>query len=264
MEPLHLVILALVQGLTEFLPISSSGHLVLLPLLLGWQDQGLAYDVAAHLGTLIAVTGYFRRDLLAMARACWRSGRHGVPSPQARLAWLVVLATLPAGLIGLALHDVIATRLRGIEVIAATTIAFGLLLWLADRRGRRRRAMHSLNVRDALLIGIAQALALVPGTSRSGITMTAGLLLGLTRQSAARFSFLMAIPVILLAACLEIWALAGAGTGVRWTELALVTVLSAAAAWLCIHFFLRLLDRIGMAPFALYRLALGAALLVIY
>ncbi len=264
MPTLHLIVLALVQGLTEFLPVSSSGHLVLLPVVMGWEDQGLAYDVAAHLGTLLAVTMYFRVDLWQMASGWFASVLGRGAGQQGRLAWLVILATLPAGIAGLVLHDFIAGSLRGTTVIAITTIVFGIALWLADVRGSRARGIATLGIRDALLVGIAQALALVPGTSRSGITMTAGLMLGLDRQAAARFSFLMAVPVIALAALLETWKLAHASVPVHWGGLVLVTGLSALAAWLCIHVFLRLLDRIGMAPFALYRLALGVVLLLVF
>jgi len=253
-------VLALIQGLTEFLPISSSAHLILVPVVSGWQDQGLAYDIAAHLGTLVAVCGYFRRDLGAVGTGVLR----GHATPEARLGWLLVWATVPVAGAGLLLHDVIALEFRSPRIIALTTIGFGLLLWYADRTGSRMRVEGSIGPRDALLIGCAQALALIPGTSRSGITITAGLLLGLTRQAAARFSFLMAVPVTALAVLRETWEVAGAGHQAPWSGLALVAVLAGASAWLCIWAFLRLLDRIGMAPFAIYRLVLGTALLVLY
>lgn len=253
-------VLALIQGLTEFLPISSSAHLILVPVVSGWQDQGLAYDIAAHLGTLVAVCGYFRRDLGAVGAGVLR----GHATPEARLGWLLVWATVPVAGAGLLLHDVIALEFRSPRIIALTTIGFGLLLWYADRTGSRMRVEGSIGLRDALLIGCAQALALIPGTSRSGITITAGLLLGLTRQAAARFSFLMAVPITALAVLRETWEVAGAGHQAPWSGLALVAVLAGASAWLCIWAFLRLLDRIGMAPFAIYRLVLGTALLVLY
>lgn len=264
MDALHTVVLALVQGLTEFLPISSSAHLVLVPYVTGRPDQGLAYDVAAHLGTLLAVTGYYRRHLLVMGLE-WSRSLAGEPATDAsRLAWMVLWGTVPVGLAGLALHGAAESYLRDPRVIAATTIGFGALLWYADARGRRRRDVESIDLRDALLVGLAQALALVPGTSRSGITITAALLLGLNRQAAARYSFLLSIPVIVLAGAMEVWAVMDSGVPVRWGGLFLVTVLSCASAYLCIFAFLRVLDRIGMAPFALYRFALGAVLLALY
>ncbi|MCC7410527.1 MAG: undecaprenyl-diphosphate phosphatase [Gammaproteobacteria bacterium] len=261
---LHIAVLALVQGFTEFLPISSSAHLILVPVLTGWQDQGLAYDIAAHLGTLVAVCAYFRRDLLAIAGDCWRRAGGGPETAASRTGWLLLWATVPAAVAGLVLHDVIERELRSPLVIAATTAGFGLLLWWADRIGRRGRGEGELRLADALLIGCAQALALVPGTSRSGITITAGLLRGFTRQAAARFSFLMSIPVTALAVMLELWDLLQGQVHAAWTGLALISVLSCASAWLCIYLFLRVLDRIGMAPFAVYRLALGAVLFAMF
>ena len=185
MDLMQLLILGLVQGLVEFLPVSSSGHLVLLPVLMGWDDQGLAYDIAAHLGTLVAVAGYYRRDLLLMSVDMLHQLRGGPVTPLARLGWAVTFGTIPVGLAGLLAHDFVAVNLRSTLVIAASTAGFGLLLWFADRRGARSRDEHSLNWRDILIIGGAQALAMIPGTSRSGITITAGLLCGFTRQAAA-------------------------------------------------------------------------------
>lgn len=264
MDNAHAIILALVQGLTEFLPISSSAHLILMPHLLGWQDQGLAFDVAVHVGTLIAVVFYFRHDISRLFLA-WVASCIGRPlTHDARLAWLVVLATLPVMLAGLVLHDYIASNLRSPLVIATTTIVFGLVLLLADRMGCRQRALDTLNRRDALFIGIAQAIALIPGTSRSGITMTAALMLGLTRSDAARFSFLLAVPTILVAGGFETLNLLESPDRVDWGVLLTGIVVATVSAWLCIHFFLKLIDRIGMLPFVIYRLLLGIALLAIY
>lgn len=250
------------QGLTEFLPISSSAHLILLPQVMGWADQGLAFDVAAHLGTLAAVTTYFRRDLAALAGAFVRSiSGHG-GGDDARLAWGVVIGTVPVGLAGLAAHDVIAQSLRSPIVIALATIVFGVALAVADVRGSRRRGLRALGWRDVALIGCAQALALIPGTSRSGITMTAALAAGFTREAAARFSFLLAIPVIVLASGLEIVELARQGTAPPWGDLAAVAGFSGLSAFVCIHVFLRVIERIGMVPFVVYRLLLGVVLLV--
>ena len=174
MDMLQIVILALVQGLTEFLPISSSAHLILVPILTDWPDQGLAFDVAVHAGTLTAVVAYFRRELARMLVE-WLVSFRGRLTPDARLAWAVLIGTIPVGLAGLLFKDVIETQFRSPMVIAAATIVFGALLWVADISGRRNRDEYALSLLDVLVIGLAQALALIPGTSRSGITITAGL-----------------------------------------------------------------------------------------
>ncbi len=258
------LILALIQGLTEFLPISSSAHLILFPRLMGWQDQGLAYDVAVHVGTLGAVLWYFRRELGRMTRDGLAALGTGRFTPDARLAWGVLLGTVPVGLCGLLFKDFIEGYLRAPLVIAAATIVFGLLLWWADRRGRRRRDEYSLDWKDILVIGLAQALALIPGTSRSGITITAALLLGLTRAGAARFSFLLSIPVIALAGLLEVRDLLLGTPSLPWGDLLLGALVSGVTAYLTIRFFLALLDRIGLLPFVIYRLLLGLVLLVLF
>lgn len=262
MEPLHAVVLALVQGLTEILPISSSGHLILVPWLFGWPDQGLAFDVAVHVGTLAAVVAYFRGDVVVYWDAFWRSLARRALDVEGRVAWALALGTVPAALAGLLLEDLVAGALRSPRTVAFTTIGYGLLLLAADRLGAKQRDERSVTLRDGLLIGCAQALALVPGTSRSGITMTAGLALGLDRTGAARFAFLLAIPVIAAAGLLEGIALARSAEPVAWGTLALAMAVSAAAAYACIHYFLRFIQRIGMWPFVLYRLVLGAVLWV--
>jgi len=262
-EPLQIVVLALVQGLTEFLPISSSAHLILTPHVLGTPDQGLAFDVAVHLGSLLAVVSYFRREVGAMARDFVASLVGRGATPDSRLAWAVILGTIPVGLAGLVFKAAVETELRSPLLIAATTIGFGLLLWRADRRGTRLRDEHSLSWRDAVIIGLFQALAIVPGTSRSGITMTAGLFLGLTRQAASRFSFLLAIPTIFLSGGLVTLDLITSGEPVDWTSLASGALLSLATAYLCIHYFLSFIERVSMLPFVVYRLLLGATILVL-
>ena len=264
MDTVQTILLALLQGLTEFLPISSSAHLILLPRLLGWEDQGLAFDVAVHVGTLLAVIVYFREEVHRLLQAWFASIVNRQMSADARLAWLVVLGTVPAGLAGLLLDDVIETYLRSALVIALTTIGFGVLLGVADQRGRQSRREDSLSVMDVVWIGLAQALALIPGTSRSGITMTAALALGLTRSAAARFSFLLSIPVILMAGSYKTLQLAQQTGPVDWGSILLGTLVAAVSAYLCIHFFLRLIERIGMLPFVVYRLLLGAFLLVLF
>lgn len=264
MDNLQTVALALLQGLTEFLPISSSAHLILLPRLVDWSDQGLAFDVAVHFGTLAAVVAYFRHEVVLMLRD-WSGSLVGKgQTAESRLAWAVGFGTVPAGLAGLLLHDTIETYLRSPLVIAATTIAFGALLAWADITAKHVRGEHSIGWRDVLIIGIAQAIALIPGTSRSGITMTAGLMLGLTRQAAARFSFLLSIPIIVSAAGHETKKLIDAANPPDWSGLLLGTLVSAVSAYLCIHYFLKLLNRIGFMPFVLYRLVLGVALVILF
>jgi undecaprenyl-diphosphatase len=264
MDMLHVITLALIQGITEFLPISSSAHLILVPLLTGWDDQGLAFDVAVHVGTLTAVVLYFWAELAAMAAAWLASLRTRRLTPDARLAWAVLLGTIPVGLAGLLFEGYVETLLRSMAVIAAATIGFGLLLWWADARGRRLRDEHTISWKDVLVIGGAQAIALIPGTSRSGITMTAGLAMGLTREGSARFSFLLSIPVIVLAGGLETMELIRQPEPAQWEGIVLGAALSGISAYLCIHYFLKLLERIGMWPFAVYRLLMGFVLLFLF
>ena len=263
MELIQIVVLALVQGLTEFLPISSSAHLILVPLLTDWPDQGLAFDVAVHAGTLAAVVLYFRNELGRMFIE-WFASFQGRLTPDARLAWAVLIGTIPVGLAGLAFKDVIETQLRAPIVIAITTIAFGLLLWLADKIGTRQKTEYDLSLRDVLIIGAAQALALIPGTSRSGITITAALMLGLKRQAAARFSFLLSIPVIFLAGGFETLDYMQTASIQDAQALLIGALISAISAYTCIHYFLKLLERIGMMPFVAYRLVLGVVLVVLF
>lgn len=269
MELSHIIWLALVQGLTEFLPVSSSAHLILVPSLLKWPDQGLAFDVAVHLGTLLAVVAYFRNDIVTLFFAWVGSIKPGQlsfrsMSPEARLAWGVILGTIPAGLVGLAFKDVIEVHLRSPLVIAATTIVFGLLLWFADKRSRLVRDEYTLSWQDFLVIGGAQAMALIPGTSRSGITITAGLLLGLTREASARFSFLLSIPIIVLSGLGVTKDLITSGLPVEWGTLFLGTVIAALSAFVCIHYFLAYINKMGMTPFVIYRLLLGVLLLWVF
>jgi undecaprenyl-diphosphatase len=265
MDLSHIILLSLVQGLTEFLPISSSAHLILTPWLFGAELQSLAFDVAVHLGTLAAVMLYFRRELLAMTLALFTRSQEADRVRERRLAGMLVLATLPLLALGLPLKALLEllredARLLAL-VIAVTTIGFGLLLWLADVRGRRAKDEYQMGWKAALLIGIAQALAIIPGTSRSGITMTAALLLGLTRQASSRFSFLLSIPTILLAGAVETRELLSTAVPVDWTALWLGALLSALVAYVTIHLFLRLIERLSMRPFVLYRLLLGGAIL---
>ncbi|WP_375056958.1 undecaprenyl-diphosphate phosphatase [Zobellella sp. DQSA1] len=255
------VLLALIQGFTEFLPISSSAHLILPSVLLGWRDQGMAFDVAVHLGSLLAVLYYFRKEVRTLAVAWMNSISGGGHNAESRLAWCIILATIPACVVGLLFGDWIGDHLRSGWVIALATIVFGLLLWWADHMARLQKNEYQAGWRGALMLGCAQALALIPGTSRSGITLTAGLMLGLTRQAAARFSFLMSIPIIFLAGSHQASDLIGSQAIMSWSAVGVGVLASFASALACIHVFLTLLNRIGVLPFVLYRLGLGAVLL---
>jgi len=257
---LQVIVLALVQGLTEFLPISSSAHLVLPPLLLGWPDQGLGFDVAVHVGTLSAVVWYYREELLRMATAWLRSLVGGGASDDSRLVWYLALATVPAVLVGLVAGAWIEGELRNIPVIATTTLLFGFLLGVADRRAPPPERGSPLTLCRALLIGLAQAMSPVPGVSRSGVTITAALLLGIDRQQAARFSFLLSIPIIAGAGLFKGWEFAHSNTPVDWAALGVGVLLSGVTAYLCIGVFLRFLDRVGLMPFVWYRVVLALLL----
>ena len=262
MDILHAIILGLLQGLTEFLPISSSAHLILLPELAGWDDQGLLYDVGAHFGSLLALLLYFRKDLARMG-AGWVASFSTGRNREAELVWFLLIATVPICLAGLLFHQAL-DYLRDPLVIAGATVLFGLLLWWADRRGKRARDLRGLGLRDAVVIGLFQALALIPGTSRAGITITAGLWLGLSREAASRFSFLLAIPTILLAAGYELLNASFSAAQVDWPALFTVSAVSFISAYLTIHWFLKLVERTGLLPYVIYRLALGGLLFALF
>lgn len=261
MTLLEIIILAIIQGITEFLPISSSAHLLLPAELFGWVSQGLAFDVAVHVGSLLAVIIYFRKDIVSLTIDWFKFGFTANQSTQSRLAWWVVIATLPAIVFGFLMKDWIELNARTALVMATTTILFGLLLWYADVKAKQIQKIESLTLKQAVIIGFAQVLALIPGTSRSGVTMTAGLMLGLDRESAARFSFLLSIPVILGAGTFSTFELLGMGEAVDWQALLYGAAFSFVSAYLCIFLFLSWISRIGMLPFVIYRLALGAILL---
>jgi undecaprenyl-diphosphatase len=264
METLQIVLLSLTQGLTEFLPISSSAHLILAPYLFGYADQGLAFDVAVHIGTLAAVVGYFRKEVAAILVDFFVCLPPGKPlTENARMGWLIVLATIPVGIAGLAFKGIIETELRSPLVIAAATIGFAVLLWIFDLKGKHSREESSLRWKDALIIGLFQAMALIPGTSRSGSTITAGLMLGLSRRAASRFSFLLSIPTIFLSGGLVTLDLLENGGAVQWGDLLAGVLLSFFTAYLCIHYFLKFIENIGMLPFVLYRFALGALIFIL-
>ncbi len=264
MNWLQAIILAIVQGITEFLPVSSAAHLILVPVLTGWEDQGLAFDVALHIGSLAAVVWYFRRELGVMALDWFASLRGRGLTADARLAWAVGLATIPVGLAGLIFRDQVELLLRSPLVLAGSLIGFGLLLGWADWRRHGQRSEYEIGWRAVLVIAMAQALALIPGTSRSGITMTAALLVGMSREGASRFSFLLSIPVIFLAGALETRSLIATAAEVDWWLLSVATVVSGISAYLCIHYFLAFIRRIGMQPFVIYRIALGLLLVAIF
>ena len=255
MDSVQLFVLAVLQGLTEFLPISSSGHLILVPALLGWPDQGLGFDIAVHIGSLSAVVIYFRDDLVNLGQALVKPGHR-----DSRFAWFILIATIPLGLSGLLFGSFVSESLRSPGVIAAATVGFGIVLWAADRYGRAHRDEHELGWRDVLLIGCSQALALIPGTSRSGATMTMGLILGLSRAAAARFSFLLSVPAIAAAGSWQIVEFAGQSAPVPWGSLAAATLISGVTAFLAITAFLRLIERVGMLVFAAYRVLLGGVI----
>ncbi len=261
MTLLQIAVLAIIQGLTEFLPVSSSAHLILASHLFRWPDQGLVLDVSVHLGTLLAVVIYFRYDLLNLVRA-WREPPDDPVTIQRRvLGKALLIGTVPVVAAGALFYDLVAHALRDVRVIAWATLAFGLALLAADRWAPRYRKLDSLGLQDGLLIGLAQALALVPGTSRSGATLTMGRLLGFTPSEAARFSFLLSIPVIAAAGLRGLWSLFTAGTGLAWLQFLVAVGFAAVAGWFCIAAFLALLSRVGLVPFIVYRLALGLVLL---
>lgn len=256
------IVLAIIQGLTEFLPISSSAHLILPSQILGWADQGLAFDVAVHVGTLLAVVVYFRKDIHQLTTGFIQSIATKQLNADARLAWWVLLATIPAGLTGLFLNDLIELYFRHASVIAITTFGFGLLLLYADRRPNLMAQLNTMPLAHAIAVGMAQILALIPGTSRSGITMTAALLLGYSRQAAARFSFLLSIPLISAAGLMKTIELMDMGNAVNWSFILTGAVVSCISAYLCIHFFLKVIEQLSMLPFVVYRLILGAGLAI--
>ena len=265
MDLMQIIILSVIQGITEFLPISSSAHLILLPQLMNWKDQGLAIDVAAHLGSLFAVIFYFRKDF----RSILVSGfapvfKLNYVEENFRLFWFIVLASLPVLIAGFLFRDIISYYFRNPLLISFATIFFGLLLWLSDVVGKRQRSLNSINKKDALIIGSLQILAFIPGASRSGITMTTGLMLGLDRNTAVKFSFFISVPIILAAALYEASNLIQVGNDIDIFNFIVTVILSALSSFFTIHLFLKFLDRIGMLPFIIYRLILGMILLFIF
>ena len=268
MDFIQTFLLSLIQGVTEFLPISSSAHLILPSQILGWTDQGLAFDVAVHLGSLSAVLIYFRNDLFGLTQASLKAVFSKQHTSQSRFAQNLILASLPIIPAGLFLKDLVEGELRSVEVIASTTIIFGLALWYADRHQQANVATQISNaeemtIKHAMLIGIAQCFALIPGTSRSGATMTMGLLCGYSREAVSRISFLLSIPAIAGASLLKTTDLITGDAQIDWLTLGLGWLFSGISAYLCIQLFLDYINRLGFLPFVIYRLILGGVLIAL-
>lgn len=257
---IDILVLAIVQGVTEFLPVSSSGHLILVPQFFCWPDQGQAMDVAAHVGTLLAVLVYFWRELFVMARGLYKIAR-GKRDPGARLIGLLLVATVPALVIGFLLEKLASDSLRSAEIVGWNLIFWGVILYGADKIGLTVRRMEHLNAGQALIIGIFQCLAFIPGTSRSGITMTVARILGYERAAAARFSFLLSIPTIAAAGLYEGYQLLKSPQPQMMEHIGLMVACSAVAGFLAIAFMMYWLRRSSFGPFVLYRILLGVLVL---
>jgi undecaprenyl-diphosphatase len=261
MTTLQILVLSLIQGLTEFLPISSSGHLVLLPHFFGWQNQGLEMDVALHVGTLMAVLIYFWHDIWEMIthffRYCISGFRAQALDNQVRLALSIVIATLPAVVVGFVLKKTGLDDVRQVSVIATTSIIFAIVLLVTDLMGAKKKDLKDITLMRGFIIGIGQAIALIPGVSRSGICISAALGLGFTRVAAARFAFLMSIPSILGAATLTTFDVIKEDIPIVWGDIGLGILFSALAGLVAIHFMLTFLARHTLTVFVIYRILLG-------
>lgn len=255
-------ILGMMQGLTEFLPISSSAHLILVSKVTDWPDQGISFDLALHLGTLLAVVWYFWQDLKKVTTGTVYAYHTKKLNRESVLALGLFIGTLPAIAIGAALFDIADATLRSTHVIIATTVIFALLLAYADLRAKAKLNLDALTWKHALYIGIGQSIALIPGVSRSGITITTGLMLGYDKISASRFSFLLAIPITFIAAVAKLGQLLQATDyTINWLLFAIGTGIAFITALLAIHYFLKWLNRFGMMPYVIYRLLLAILLL---
>jgi undecaprenyl-diphosphatase len=262
MTPLQAIALGVIQGLSEFLPISSSAHLTLIPWLLGWEDPGLAFDVALHFGTLLAVVWYFRMEWLALIRAAWgiiTTGR--IETPEKRRVIYLIIATIPGAIGGLLLQSKAESAFRSPQLIAIALIVLGLVLWLTDKLVDQRRVLGEMRWVDSLLIGLSQVIALIPGVSRSGSTITTGRGLRFDRESAAEFSFLMSMPIIAAAVVLE--GPKALHQGGLTNELMSGVVASAISGWLAISILMRYVTRHSYGIFALYRILLGIGVLAV-
>jgi len=264
MDAFQAIVLGIVQGLTEFLPISSSGHLRIVPAFFGWEDPGAAFTAVIQLGTMAAVLLYFRRDLWNIARAWLRSLRdpEARRTIEARLGWFIILGTIPISILGLAFSDTIEDELRSLYLIGTMLIVFGFVMLAAEHVSRRDREIETLTARDGFLIGCAQALALVPGVSRSGATISAGLFLNLTRTTAARFSFLLSVPAVVLSGLFELRHIGESG-GAPAGATALATLLAFVTGYASIAFLLRWLAGHSLAVFVAYRFVLGALVIAL-
>ena len=264
MDITQTITLALIQGLTEFLPISSSAHLVILPKFLDWPDQGLAFDVVLHFATLCAIIFYYRTTLVVISKDFFSSIVNRRLEGEAILAWAILLGTIPVGLTGILFEDYIESNFRSYHVVAFVTIFFGILLgfsdWIQKTIGKSRDFIRGS---DILIIGCFQALALIPGVSRSGITITAALFIGLSRALSIKYAFLLSIPVITLATLLKTFELSTVASQVDWTLLLMGFIIAFIAAYTTIVFFIRLVERIGFMPFVIYRILLGALLFLL-
>jgi undecaprenyl-diphosphatase len=263
MDAFQAIVLGIVQGLTEFLPISSSGHLRIVPAFFGWEDPGAAFTAVIQLGTMAAVLLYFRQDLWRIATSWLRSLRDKDErgSLDARLGWFIILGTIPISVLGLALKDPIENEFRTLELIGATLIVFGLVMLAAERVSRRDRDLRDITARDGWLIGFAQALALVPGVSRSGATISAGLFLNFDRTAAARYSFLLSVPAVVLSGLFELRHVGEGGTPFVPTLIA--TLLAFVTGYASIAFLLRWLVRHSIAVFVGYRIVLGVGVILL-
>ena len=267
MDLFQSIFLGILQGLTEFLPISSSGHLLIVPALLGWEDPGAAFTAVIQLGTEAAVLIYFRKDLWNIAKTWLASLRRPElrEDINARMGWYLIVATIPISILGLAFQDQIETAARNLWIVGSMLIVFGLILGLADRIGTREREVKDLSFRDGVLIGLAQSLALIPGVSRSGATISAGLFLGLDRRSAARFAFLLAIPAVVLSGFYQLYKLlSGKETfDEPMINIAVATVVAFVVGYAVIAWLLRYLTTHSMAIFVWYRVIVGAGVLTL-
>ena len=260
LELLQVIALSLIQGFTEFLPISSSAHLLIPHHVFDWRDQGLAFDVAVHLGSLLAVISYFHKDIWKLIVALIQYLRTGHHTENSQFAYYLLIGSLPLLILGLIGRDWIEINLRTLQIIIISTVLFAPLLLAADLFGNKKRKHQELDLYSAIFIGATQILALIPGASRSGVTITAALFLGFNRESASRISFMMAIPAIAGASFVKLFDLATREIPVQWTGIILGIFTSGIAAFTCITLFLKLIDRVGFLPFVLYRLLLGSIL----
>jgi undecaprenyl-diphosphatase len=259
------IVLGIVQGLTEFLPISSSAHQRIVPAFFGWEDPGAAFTAVTQLGTEAAVLIFFRHEIWAIATTWLRSLRNPAlrSHTDARMGWYLIVATIPIGIFGLAFEEQIENGARDLYLIGTTLIVFGLVLGYADRVGRHERTIENLSVRDGVLIGLAQSLALVPGVSRSGATMSAGLLLGLERPAAAKFGFLLAVPAVVISGVFQLYGIVSGEEGgdEPFAYVAIATVIAFVVGYAAIAWFLRYLAHHSVRLFVIYRLVLGSTVL---